>query len=143
MLTLFVSCQDVDEPRVRELIERLRAEDVDVRSSPRNPSRGFDEAWSDWYAVGLDQALDGVDAFVIVVDSGWDSSTWMGEEARRASQRLANGGDPPMFFVNPSATPARSSSMEAYLRIELPAEPMTLVSTLEAHLRRRRPHGAA
>lgn len=56
------------------------------------------------------------DLFVIVVDKGWDFSTWMGSEADLAQRQICDT----CLFWNPTNVAARG--MLQYLREELPPQ---------------------
>jgi hypothetical protein len=90
-MRIFVSSQRIDDDATARVISELKRSGFDVRTSPRNPLDGPDERWHDWYAHGLTAELDQVDAFVIVIDRGWDSSKWMAAEADEALKRLRQG----------------------------------------------------
>lgn len=116
---VFVSCPDIDAAEPQVLLAALRARGCLVFHSPRHPDAGPDARWTDWYERGLQQALTGVDAFVIVPDTAWDSSTWMAEEARQALDVLRVRHP---FFWSPKGVSVRA--MGDYLRTRLPADPV-------------------
>src|SRR3954469_18990841 len=99
-MRVFVSSQGVDRWPARELITALRQASVEVEHSPRNPLDGEDPRWSDWYGSALRGAVDRCDAFVIVVEPGWDSSTWMAVEAE-AGLTPGRKTEQNAFFWNP------------------------------------------
>jgi hypothetical protein len=117
MSGVFLSSQAIDRLPARALADALRARGLPVQSSPRNPLDGEDSRWVDWYATGLANAIRGVKVVVLVVDGGWDSSTWMGEEARLAFELL--GADAVLFW-NPNNVPVRAAGMLPYLKRRLP-----------------------
>jgi hypothetical protein len=127
-MRIFVSSQDVDSGRCSALIDALRSEGWAVDHSPRSPIRGRDPRWPSWYDSGLAAALDGIDIFIIVLDHGWDSSSWMAQEAHFAiERRMARTS----YFWNPDSIALRA--MRQYLRSELPGEMEPLVQTLREH----------
>jgi len=64
--------------------------------SPKNPLDGEDSRWNKWYASGLSTLLARCDRFVVVLDQGWDSSTWIGQEASLAFEQNLE-----TFYWNP------------------------------------------
>ena len=86
-MRIFVSSQVVDRWPARDLIAALRQAGVEVEHSPRNPLDGEDPRWKDWYSSTLGAVIDRCDAFVIIVEPGWDSSTWMAIEAEAGLAR--------------------------------------------------------
>jgi TIR domain len=119
-MRVFVSCQAVDRKPAGDLIRELRMAGIEVEHSPRNPLDGNDPRWEGWYQAGLAAAIGGCDVFVIVVDDGWDSSTWMAIEAD-AALAVPQGGSPlRLFFWNPEATTVKAAGMVRYLKHELP-----------------------
>src|SRR5689334_2646354 len=97
---VFVSSQRVDRDPARELIRRLLTTGIGVEHSPSNPLDREDARWSDWYHEGLFAALRRCRLFVIVLDAGWDSSTWMGTEAHAALESSRAGTQLEAFFWN-------------------------------------------
>ncbi|MEL7358538.1 MAG: hypothetical protein AAFN40_18515 [Cyanobacteria bacterium J06560_6] len=124
-MRIFLSTQSIDSSPAADLFSALRATDCIVEHSPRNPSDGYDERWPDWYEKGLTQTLKSVDRFIIVVDKGWDSSTWMGIEAEAAIAQ-----DLSLEFWNPQDCEI-APGMITYLRRRLPNELTYLVTTLQ------------
>jgi hypothetical protein len=53
--------------------------------------------------------------FVAVIDRGWDSSTWMAQEADLASRKGL-----PLLYWNPDRLVVKASGMVPYLREALP-----------------------
>ena len=86
-MNILVSSQSVDAAQAASLIAGLRRAHVDANHSPRNPMDGDDPRWRDWYDAGLPAAVGRSDLFVIVIDRGWNSSSWMASEADTASSR--------------------------------------------------------
>lgn len=76
---------------------------------------GDDPRWRDWYEAGLPAAIGRCEVFVAVVDRGWDSSTWMGQEADTASKSGLT-----LLYWNPDRLLVKARGMVAYLREELP-----------------------
>jgi hypothetical protein len=81
---------------------------------------GSDSRWDTWYDVGLPATIERCDIFVIVVDQGWDSSTWMAIEAAAGFVLLADGPAARTFFWNPEAIAVDAAGMTPYLKHELP-----------------------
>lgn len=127
-MNVFVSSQRVDASFVQALIQHLRYAGFAVDHSPRNPLDGEDSRWNEWYETGLPTAVSAADCFVIVIDYGWDSATWMGIEADLA--RLSNL---PMYFWNPQGIEGIARGMLSYLKTELPADLTLAVRCLTAH----------
>lgn len=119
---IFVSSQAVDRWPARELLNRLRAAGVPVEHSPSNPTDRKDPRWAGWYESGLREALERCALFVVVVDKGWDSSTWMGEEAHAALCPAAGRKPLRAFFWNPSSGTTIAQGMAGYLGRELPVD---------------------
>lgn len=124
-MKVFVSCQSVDSVSVQSLIRRLIAIGLAVDHSPRNPLDGEDSRWSDWYKHSLPAAIAAANCFLIVVDGGWDSSSWMGEEARMAEESGL-----PMYFWNPDRIQVKG--MLHYLKLQLPDDLADAVRHLRA-----------
>jgi len=117
---VFISSQAIDNERAQDLVRAIRAEDIAVEHSPRNPIHGHDPRWSEWYTSGLATTVANCDLFVVVVDEGWDSSTWMGAEAEAWRARWS-GLLPQAFFWNPQSISV-CEGMTHYLKEELPKE---------------------
>ena len=115
---VFVSSQAIDIAPAKDLVAMLRAAGVVLECSPSNPLHASDSRWPDWYAAGLRAAIERCSVFVIVLDSGWDSSTWMAQEADAALQAP---GQRQVFFWNPLRVAVHARGMLGYLRTELPA----------------------
>ncbi len=116
MNSIFVSSQGIDNPPASTLIAALRAKGITVEHSPSNPIDRTDPKWNNWYAEGLAQTLAKCEKFVIVIDEGWDSSSWMGEESHAAmvlnNAPLANQA----YYWNPNNVVAQALGMKAYLK---------------------------
>jgi len=67
---IFVSCEGVDSKFAKSLIERLRAENLNVFHSPRNPLHGEDIRWDNWYEKGLGKELNQLEIFILIVKFG-------------------------------------------------------------------------
>jgi hypothetical protein len=115
--SIFVSAEAVDLSPTRELIAALRATGALVNHSPRNPLHGVDHRWSDWYAVGLREALRASDVAILVVDASWSASTWIASEADMAFHELQDGA---VATWNPSDATIEAPGVVAYLRVRLP-----------------------
>jgi hypothetical protein len=100
-----------------DLVAALRGAGLNVEQSPSNPIHRADPRWADWYRVGLPSTLRRCRTFVIVVDNGWDSSTWMAQEAESA---LVSPGGLQGLFWNPLRVAVDARGMVGYLRTELP-----------------------
>jgi hypothetical protein len=124
-MNVFVSSQRIDSPNAQRLLRRLTAAGLAVDHSPRNPLDADDPRWRDWYRNGLPAAITATDCFLIVVDGGWDCSTWMGEEAH-----LAEISDLPMYFWNPEHIHVKG--MLRYLKRQLPDDSADAVRQLIA-----------
>ena len=128
-MRVFISSPEATGSRAGELISALRSVGVHVEHSPDpSGSSAVDPRWRGWYPVsaagpgsdsesGIARALDASDACVIVLNSWWDSSTWMAIEADEALARL---GDGKLLYWNPDAVEVRSAGMLPYLRTALP-----------------------
>jgi hypothetical protein len=114
---IFVSSQSVDQNPARLLIDALATASLRVDHSPSNPLDRDDDRWPDWYEKGLRAALRGCRLFVIVVDAGWDSSSWMAQEAQSARESRMDS-----FFWNPTRVSVRAKGMTPYLKVELPVD---------------------
>ena len=119
---VFVSSQAVDRHPASELIAELQKRGVQLERSPSNPLHAKDPRWEDWLEGGLAAALRRCGVFVVVVDAGWDSSSWMGEEAHLALE--ARGSIMPLrgFFWNPEGMRMTAAGMVRHLREELPID---------------------
>src|SRR5262245_30302007 len=104
---VFVSSQAVDRSPAKDLVTALRSAGLQVEHSPSER----DPRWVDWYEVGLVASLLRCRVFVIVLDGGWDSSTWMAQEA--ASALEAHAVIPPLhgFYWNPARLTVRAAGM--------------------------------
>jgi hypothetical protein len=117
---VFVSSHAVSHKPANGLIRGLQRAGVEVGHSPLNPLDGIDPRWEHWYESGLAVALSGCNAFVIVVDAGWDSSTWMAIEAHTGMKVLEDGSRAGAYFWNPEAIVVQAAGMLPYLKQELP-----------------------
>ena len=81
---IFVSGPDLDTPPAADFVAALEARGAEVDRSPRVGDPRFQA----WYEAGLPAAAARCDAFVLVPQSWWDSSTWMGLEAEAGQARL-------------------------------------------------------
>lgn len=118
-MRVFVSSQAADQRPARDLITGLRDAGVEVEHSPSNPLDRTDPRWTTWYDHGLGVAIAKSDAFVIVLDKGWDSSTWMGIEAE-AALKSPNRTATNAYIWNPDGIVVSAAGMVPYLRPELP-----------------------
>ena len=120
-MRVFVSSQVVDRWPARDLIVALRQAGFEVEHSPSNPLDREDLRWRNWYGEALASAMDRSDVFVVVLEPGWDSATWMAVEAEagltpgRKTERNA-------FVWNPDGITVKAAGMIGYLRSELPRE---------------------
>jgi lipoate-protein ligase A len=119
-LRVFISSQAVDSKNVQDIIHAIRSTGIEVEHSPRNPIHGEYPRWTDWYSSGLATTIIGCDLLVIIIDLGWDSSTWMGIEAEAWRARWA-GQLPHAFYWNPQSISV-GIGMTHYLKEELPKE---------------------
>ncbi len=126
-MNVFVSTQRIDSPNARSLLRRIAAAGLAVDHSPRNPLDGDDPRWRNWYKTGLPAAIAAADCFLIVIDGGWDSSTWMGEEAHVAEMSAL-----PMYFWNPDRLHVKG--MLRYLKRQLPDNSADAVRQLLARV---------
>jgi hypothetical protein len=117
MSGVFISSQAIDRNPARTLIEVLRSLGLPLEVSPRNPLDGPDARWVDWYSTGLASALRAVDVAVLVLGEGWDSASWMAEEARVAFALL---NPECVLFWNPNDVQVRAAGMLPYLKTRLP-----------------------
>jgi hypothetical protein len=129
-VSIFISCQDIDSPYVERLFAALREVALPFFHSPPNPMRRPDAAWVNWYDQGLPATLARTSGFLIVIDSGWDSSTWMGIEAHTAIARISGEHLRFFAFVNPNQTLVRARGMLPYLREEFPSDLSALLPIL-------------
>jgi len=114
-LRIFISSQNIDGPEAAPFIENLQRNGFIVETSPRSPHYGYDLKWKDWYGKGLAAALDRSDVFIFVVDRGWDSSTWMWQEAGSAFLRKKSGKLRAYYCYNPTSITAFALGMYRYL----------------------------
>ena len=119
-MRVFISSQAIDDENAQEFVHAIRAEGIAVEHSPRNPIHGQDPRWTEWYSSGLATTVANCDLFVVVVDKGWDSSTWMGIEMAAWKARWA-GQLPQAFYWNPQSILV-CDGMSHYLKEELPKE---------------------
>jgi len=121
MKSIFISCQSIDSPEPQMLISELKERGFRMNHSPRNPLDGDDRRWADWYQRGLQEAIKESQSFVIIVDRGWDSSTWMGIEADEGLRKArASGGNYVMAYWNPNNIEVKAKGMLGYLKDRLP-----------------------
>jgi hypothetical protein len=135
--SVFVSSQAVDRMPAQGLLAALRNANIQVEHSPSNPLDGQDVRWSDWYGVGLIHSLRRSNVFVIAVDQGWESSTWMAQEADMALHSPLVAPQLQAFFWNPMRVEVRAAGMVGYLRAELPVDVMGAVEILTQAASRR------
>lgn len=119
-MDIFVSSQNIDEPHTNTLIKELRAYGFQVNHSPRNPIHGYDFRWANWYEKGLQDSLATANVFIISVDAGWDSSTWMAMEADLALRLLGNGNIKQLYYYNPLHIRVKSKWAVPDLNKQLP-----------------------
>jgi hypothetical protein len=117
MSGVFLSSQAIDRPPAQTLADALLASGIRVELSPRNPLDGEDSRWADWYSTGLPHTIRSVDVAVLVLDEGWDSATWMAEEARLAFALLGAAG---VLFWNPHNVMVRAAGVLPYVNTRLP-----------------------
>jgi hypothetical protein len=135
---VFVSSQSVDNKPASVLIAGLRNAGLEVEHSPSTPQDREDERWADWYHQGLARTLSMCSAFVIVIDSGWDSSTWMAMEAREAIEKTSATPRIQSFFWNPEGLHVTARGMLQYLKNELPPDVSEAIKRLRAVMAARR-----
>jgi hypothetical protein len=119
-MNIFVSSQNIDEPHTDALIKGLQASGFKVNHSPRNPIHGYDFRWANWYETGLQVSLATTNIFIIAVDVGWDSSTWMAIEADLAFRLLGNGNIEQLYYYNPLHIRVKAKGALPYLNKQLP-----------------------
>jgi hypothetical protein len=129
-MRLFVSSENVDRPPACTLIERLRQEGWTVEHSPRNPAKGEDPRWRDWYDHGCREAVDQADVFIAVVTRMWECSTWMAHESWVAMQQPEQRHVPRCYYWNPEGIPVQARGLLPYLRERLPDDLESMVSVL-------------
>lgn len=134
MNNIFLSSQRVDSKYTSKLVRKLREEGFHVTHSPQNPLDGDDRRWRDWYERGLDEALESTNIFIIVIDYGWDSSTWMAQEADSALKRFESGQIREMCYLNPENIDIHAAGMLRYLKQQLPDDFDTLVEILKGSI---------
>ena len=98
-----------------ELINSLSENNITHKHSPLNPASGTDPLWKNWYSSELENQLKQCNTFIIVVDQGWESSTWMATEAETA--KLLNLS---FAYWNPLNITKISLGMQSYLKNQLP-----------------------
>jgi hypothetical protein len=126
-MLIFLSAEDTDDQLVQDLRDRLSLDGWSLDCSPRNPERGRDSRWDDWYANGCTTALANADVFVAVATAGWNSSTWMAHEAEAA---LDQGLEP--FLWNPNRVPI-PAGMRCFANATLPDSLAAAAEALAAH----------
>ncbi len=112
----------MDRRPASDLIQALKSAGVAVEHSPSNPLDQNDPRWGAWYKSGLTSSLQHCQVFIIVVDFTWDSSTWMGEEARVALVSSPDSAARQAFFWNPDGIEVRGAGRAPHLREELPKD---------------------
>jgi len=132
MTNVFISCQDIDAAHAQSLISALEQCHVTVQHSPRNPLHGEDPRWQNWYDRLLPELIAKANAFVIVLDHAWDSSTWMATESEEALSRI----DLPMFVFNPLDVKVTSATMLSYLKARLPGDAREAAAHIKKALKR-------
>lgn len=129
-MRIFVSCEQEDRPPAALLIGRLRAESWCVDHSPCSRVDNHDPRWYGWYEHGLGEALDWAEVFIMVVTEGWDSSTWMAQEACYAVQSNSPHQVKHTFYWNPDRCVVTAAGVLPYLRTPLPEDLDALVDQL-------------
>ena len=129
-MNVFVSSQRIDEPHTAALIDKLREAGFRVSHSPKNPSDGHDERWTNWYHKGLINDLDETIVFIAAIDMGWDSATWMAIESDEARRRLTGGQIRQMYYYNPLHIAVKAKGMLPYLKEQLPDDLDSVIETL-------------
>ena len=75
----------------------------------------------------MPKAIAAADCFLVVVDAGWDSSIWMGEEVH-----MAEKSGLPIYFWNPERVHVKG--MLRYLQRQLPDDPTDAAAMVGARL---------
>ena len=134
-MTCFVSSCAIDQRPATELVRAIRERGIVVDHSPVSPTRGGDERWKNWYESGCPETVAKCDAFVIVIDRAWDSSTWMAHESWCAMQDPRRSKTPMCFYWDPSDIGAKATGMMQYLKERLPSDPVLAAKLLESRMR--------
>ena len=130
MRNLFVSSQDVDDPKIEALIGKLRSAGFQVSHSPRNPLSGRDDRWPTWYAIGLPEEIEKAQSVIVGLDPHWESC-WMLVEAEEARLGLEKGGIQQIYYYNPYDVQIQNpATWRNYLRVALPNDVDAAVQTL-------------
>lgn len=130
MKNIFISCQSIDSSEPQMLIAKLMEKGFRINHSPRNPADAYDGRWIDWYDKGIKQAIHESEIFVIIIDYGWDSSTWMGIEAEEALDKAKTSDKYQMLYWNPNNIEINSISMLRYLIRRVPDEVDKIIEIL-------------
>ena len=131
----FVSCCAIDQHPASDLVRAIRELGIVVEHSPIPPDRGSDPRWNNWYQIGCSEMIAKCNAFVIVVDRAWDSSTWMGHESWCAMQDPKRPKTPKCFYWDPNNVEPKAPGMIQYLKERLPNAPILAASLLESRVR--------
>ena len=126
-MNIFLSTQSIDDQHATQLLTALRAAGHRVDHSPRNPIDGDDDRWPTWYSRGLAETLKASDCFIIIVDRGWDSSSWMATEADDAKKL-----ELPLRFWNPQNLDVTAPGMIGYLREQMPDDIDSLIARIDS-----------
>ena len=130
MQNLFICSQDVDDPKIKALIGKLRSVGFQVSHSPRNPVRGEDNRWPTWYGVGLPEELDKAECVIVGLDPHWESC-WMLTEAEEARLRLEKGDLQQIYYYNPYDVQIQNpATWRNYLKTGLPNDADEAVQAL-------------
>lgn len=112
----FVSCSEIAGPVGQSMVQLLKRMGFEVAATPK-PS---DAAWQGWCQGGFNQAMEGVEVFVIAMTETWEGNTVMMYEAYAALKLQQAGTLKRHAWWNPKKVAIRNAAMKAYLLEALP-----------------------
>jgi hypothetical protein len=133
----FVSSCAIDQRPASELVRAIREQGIAVDHSPVSPDTRDDARWKNWYKSGCAETIAKCDAFVIVIDKGWDSSTRMAHESWCAMHDPKRQKTPMCFYWDPDEVHPSAPGMIQYLKERLPTDPVQAARSLGSRMRNR------
>jgi asparagine N-glycosylation enzyme membrane subunit Stt3 len=124
---IFISTCISDSDELQAFANQLKNKCFKVDYSP-DPDLKKDDRWSNWYNwkdpnnSGLSKSIENCDIFMIYINSWWDSSSWMAEEARRGLQAYQARKIQSYYFYNPDNIEVKAAGMLPYLKEPLPKD---------------------
>jgi hypothetical protein len=117
MAKIFLSAQNSKDSITQAILRQLKGAGHELVVSPADDK---DPRWADWTQGGMQQALEGCEIFVVVVNDYWEGAPVPTFEAFQGYLAKKAGKVKRMCFWNPKKIAVRSAGMKAYLTDPLP-----------------------